>query len=275
MEYFQDLKISDSDFQQMVTFIQENYGIDLSKKRQLVVSRLSHSLKTRGYANFRQFLDQLLSKKDPDDLRLVLDKLTTNYTYFMRESEQFDFLQQTILPDLIARHQRDRVLSIWSAGCSSGEEPYTISMALKAFLGSQFSSWDTRILATDISNQAMAKAKAARYKKPSDVPSDWFRQFFRPIPGSNDEYTLVPEIRNNVIFRPFNLMSPIQFRLKFDIIFCRNVMIYFNQATRDALVRRFYNAMHPSSYLFISRSESLGQNPLFRMLSPAIYQRVP
>ncbi len=275
MEYFQDLKISDSDFQQMVSFIQENYGIDLSKKRQLVVSRLSHSLKTRGYANFRQFLDQLLTKKDPDDLRLVLDKLTTNYTYFMRESEQFDFLQKAILPDLVARHQRDRVLSIWSAGCSSGEEPYTISMALKAYLGAQFSNWDTRILATDISNQAMAKAKAARYKKPSDVPNDWFRQFFRAIPGSSDEYTLVPEIRNNVIFRPFNLMSPIQFRLKFDIIFCRNVMIYFNQPTRDALVRRFYNAMHPGSYLFISRSESLGQNPLFRMLSPAIYQRVP
>lgn len=275
MEYFQDLKISDSDFQQMVAFIQENYGIDLSKKRQLVVSRLSHSLKTRGYTSFRQFLDQLLSKKDPDDLHLVLDKLTTNYTYFMRESEQFDFLQRTVLPDLIARHQRDRVLSIWSAGCSSGEEPYTISMALKAYLGPQFSSWDTRILATDISNQAMAKAKAARYKKPSDVPHDWFRQFFRAIPGSDDEYTLVPEILNNVIFRPFNLMSPIQFRLKFDIIFCRNVMIYFNQATRDALVRRFYNAMLPSSYLFISRSESLGQNPLFRMLSPAIYQRVP
>ena len=274
MEYFQDLKISDSDFQQMVSFIQENYGIDLSKKRQLVISRLSHSLKSRGYTTFRQFLDRLLTKKDPEDLHLVLDKLTTNYTYFMREAEQFDFLQKTILPDLIARHQRDRVLSIWSAGCSSGEEPYTISMALKAFLGPQFANWDTRILATDISNQAMAKAKVARYKKPSDVPHDWFRQFFRAVPGT-DEYTLTPEILNNVIFRPFNLMSPIQFRLKFDIIFCRNVMIYFNQPTRDALVRRFYNAMHPNSYLFISRSESLGQNPLFRMLSPAIYQRVP
>ncbi|MDQ9825407.1 CheR family methyltransferase, partial [Acinetobacter sp. 163] len=88
----------------------------------------------------------------------------TNYTYFMREPEQFDFLQSTILPALSARHQRDKVLAIWSAGCSSGEEPYTLSMALKSYFGAQFSQWDTRILATDISEQAMSKAKAARYK---------------------------------------------------------------------------------------------------------------
>ncbi len=257
----------------MVTFLQQNYGIDLSKKRQLVVSRLSHSLKRQGYTSFRQFLEKLLSKQDPEDLRLVLDKLTTNYTYFMREPEQFAFLQSTILPALSARHQRDKVLAIWSAGCSSGEEPYTLSMALKSYFGAQFSQWDTRILATDISEQAMAKAKAARYKHPSDIPNDWLRQFFRPVGGGS--YTLTPEILNNVIFRPFNLMDPIQFRLKFDIIFCRNVMIYFNQATRDALVRRFYHAMQPGGYLFISQSESLGQTNLFRMLAPAIYQRIP
>ncbi len=275
MENFRDLKISDADFHKMVAFIQDNYGIDLSKKKQLVISRLSFSLKSRGFTDFRQFLDQLLSKRDPEDLRLVLDKLTTNYTYFMRESEQFTFLQNKILPELVARHQRDRSLAIWSAGCSSGEEPYTISMVLKDFLGTQFSNWDTLVLATDISNQAMAKAKAARYKKPSDVSEHWLRQFFRPIPGSQDEYTLTPEILRNVAFRPFNLMDPIQFRRKFDIIFCRNVMIYFNQNTRDALIRRFYNAMLPGSYLFISHSESLGQTSMFRMVAPAIYQRIP
>lgn len=273
MDYFRDLTISEEEFQQMVTFLQTHYGIDLSKKKQLVSSRLSHTLKRRGYTSFRQFLDQLLTKQDPEDLRLVLDKLTTNYTYFLREPEQFSFLANSVLPVLSARHQRDHVLSIWSAGCSSGEEPYTISMVLKSFFGAQFSAWDTRVLATDISTQVLDKAKAAIYEKPSDVPADWFHHFFRPT--GDEKYTLIPDVLHNVIFRPFNLMDPIQFRLKFDLIFCRNVMIYFNQSTREALVRRFYNAMLPGSYLFISRSESLGQTPLFRMVAPAVYQRIP
>ena len=270
---FHDLTITDADFQRLVRFIQENYGIDLSKKRQLITSRLSQSLKSRGYHDFKSFLEHLFTSRDPQDLELVLNKLTTNYTYFLREKDHFTFFQQTVLPELEKRHQRDKVLAIWSAGCSSGEEPYTLSMCLKDYFGPQAKQWDTRVLATDISQQAMSKAQAAVYQPPADMPADWLRRYFiQDAPGS--QYIVAPIIRSNVIFRTFNLMDPIRFRLKFDVIFCRNVMIYFDQKTRDGLIQRFYNAMAPNAYLFISHSESLGQTPLFRMVSPAVYRRV-
>ena len=270
---FHNLTITDADFQRLVQFMQKNYGIDLSKKKQLITSRLSQSLKTRGYRDFKSFLEHLFTTKDPQDLELVLNKLTTNYTYFLREKDHFTFFQNTVLPELAQRHQRDKVLAIWSAGCSSGEEPYTLSIYLKEFFGSQASQWDTRILATDISQQAMAKAKAGGYQPPADMPNEWLRRYFIHNPKGGTQYTVAPVIRNNVIFRTFNLMDPISFRLKFDVIFCRNVMIYFDQSTRDALVRRFYDAMTPNGYLFISHSESLGQTPLFRMVAPAVYRK--
>ena len=270
---FHDLVITDADFQRLVQFIHKNYGIDLSKKRQLITSRLSHSLKARGYPDFKSFLEHLFTSKDPQDLELVLNKLTTNYTYFLREKDHFTFFRNTILPELEQRHRRDKVLSIWSAGCSSGEEPYTLSIYLKEYFGPHAGEWDTRILATDISQQAMAKAKAGIYQPPADMPPEWLRRYFVPSKATPGEYAVAPDIRNNVIFRTFNLMDPIQFKLKFDVIFCRNVMIYFDQSTRDALVRRFYDAMTPNAYLFISHSESLGQTPLFRMVAPAVYRK--
>ncbi len=137
------------------------------------------------------------------------------------------------------------MLSIWSAGCSSGEEPYTLSIYLKEFFGTQASQWDTRVLATDISQQAMAKAKAGVYQPPADMPDAWLQALFCRKETSGTLHGGAP-IRDNVIFRTFNLMDPIRFRLKFDVIFCRNVMIYFDQPTRDALVRRFYDAMNPN-----------------------------
>ena len=270
---FHDLSISDADFQRLVQFIHKNYGIDLSKKRQLITSRLSHSLKAKGYQDFKSFLEHLFTTQNPDDLELVLNKLTTNYTYFLREKDHFTYFKNTILPELEQRHSRDKVLSIWSAGCSSGEEPYTLSMYLKEYFGAKADQWDTRILATDISQQAMAKAQAGVYQPPADMPPEWLKRYFTPSKTNPGDYTISPAIRNNVIFRTFNLMNPIQFRLKFDVIFCRNVMIYFDQSTRDALVRRFYDALAPHGYLFISHSESLGQTPLFRMVSPAVYRK--
>lgn len=148
--------ISNEDFNKLVKFIHTQYGIDLSQKRQLVTSRLSSLLSQKGYTDFGPFVSELLRKQDPADLELVLNRLTTNYTFFMREQEHFDFFQNVILPDLVKRHQKDKVLAIWSAGCSSGEEPYNISIYIKEFLGAQASQWDTRVLATDISQKALA-----------------------------------------------------------------------------------------------------------------------
>ena len=274
MDILHDISISDRDFHLLVDVIHKNFGIDLSKKKTLITSRLSHSLRQRGYTEMAPFLEHLFSTKDPDDLELILNKLTTNYTYFLRETDHFTYFQNKILPELAEKHKRDKVLSIWSAGCSSGEEPYTLSIYLKEFFGSQASQWDTRILATDISQQALAKAQKGLYQMPADMSDAWVRRYFTKDRASG-LYQVAPSIRNNVIFRPFNLMDPIHFRIQFDVIFCRNVMIYFDQPTRDALVRRFWEAMRPgpTAYFFISHSESLGQTPLVRLVAPSIYQK--
>ena len=244
--------ISDDDFSRLVKFIHGQYGIDLSQKRQLVTSRLSSLVTQQGFSSFTPFLDKLLKKQDQGDMELVLNRLTTNYTFFMREQEHFNFFTGTMLPELVRRHQRDKVLAIWSAGCSSGEEPYNISMCIKDFLGPQANQWDTRVLATDISQKALASAKRGIYELPDTIPPNWKKRYFVPAGKGASQYMVAPEIRNNVIFQTFNLMDPIKFRVKFDVIFCRNVMIYFDQPTKDALVRRFYDATVPGGYLLIS-----------------------
>ena len=264
--------ISDDDFRKLTQFVHQHYGINLAQKRQLVTSRLSSLVMQKGYNDFGPFVKALLTDKNPADMELVLNRLTTNYTFFMRETEHFDFFSRTILPELVRRHQRDRVMAIWSAGCSSGEEPYNISIYIKEFLGPQASQWDTRVLATDISQKALATAKKGVYELPDTIPQNWRKRYFVPIKGTS-QYTVAPEIKNNVIFQTFNLMDPIKFRLKFDVIFCRNVMIYFDQPTKDALVRRFYDATVPGGYLMISHSENLGKNNPYATVAPSTFQK--
>ncbi len=268
---FAPLSITDKDFQRLVHFIKSNYGIDLTQKRQLITGRLSPAIRKNGYTNFSSFVDHLLKEKDPDEITLVLNKLTTNYTFFMREQDHLDYFRQHIIPNLVARHQRDKTLAIWSAGCSSGEEPYNLSMLLFDYLGSRASEWDLRILATDISEQALTAAKKGTYELPDTVPTEWRRKYFTP--NANGSYTVSNAIRNNVIFQHFNLMDPIRFRRKFDVIFCRNVMIYFDQATKDALVRRFYDATVPGGYLLISYSENLSPRTPYHRVTTATFQK--
>lgn len=273
-ERLSPLTITDSDFNRLVSFMQTNYGIDLRQKRQLITGRLSAALKQRGYKSFSDFVNHLLQTKDDSEVTLLLDKLTTNYTFFMREEDHLNYFKNTIIPDIVQRHQKDRTLAIWSAGCSSGEEPYNITMYLFDFLGAQAQHWDTRILATDISNRAMTLARKGVYELPDTVPTEWKRRYFTKQPGGGpNDYAVTPAVKNNVIFQTFNLMDPIKFRRKFDVIFCRNVMIYFDQPTKDALVQRFYNATLPGGYLLISKSENLGNNCPYSRLIPSTFQK--
>ena len=160
------LTINDNDFQRLVKFVHENYGIDLTKKRQLITGRLSNTILSMGFSSFQEYVDHLIKNRKPEDLELMLNKLTTNYTFFMREGAHFELFTNTILPYL-EKTKKDRVLSIWSAGCSSGEEPYTISILLKEYFGAKASMWDTRVLATDISQNALHAAANAVYDEDS------------------------------------------------------------------------------------------------------------
>ena len=264
------LSLNENDFRKLITFIKGRYGIDLSQKRQLIIGRLSNTVVSMGYSTFTEYIDHILSQKNPQDIELMLNKLTTNYTFFLRESAHFDYFRDTVLPYL-ERTKRDHVLSIWSAGCSSGQEPYTLSMILKEYFGAKAGNWDTRILATDISQKALSAAKKGVYELPDTVPEVWRKKYFKKLEGS--QYAVSPEIRNNVIFQTFNLMDPIRFRTKFDVIFCRNVMIYFDQPTKDALLRRFYEATVPGGYLMISHSENLSKDAPYTTVAPSTFQK--
>lgn len=268
------LSLNENDFRKLITFIKGRYGIDLSQKRQLIVGRLSNTVVSMGYSTFSEYIDYILSQKNPQDIELMLNKLTTNYTFFLRESAHFDYFRDTVLPYL-ERTKRDHVLSIWSAGCSSGQEPYTLSMILKEYFGNKPGNWDTRVLATDISQNALKAATEGIYDEESlsALPPAWKQKYFKRTkePGV---YQVADILRNNVIFRTFNLMDPIRFRLKFDVIFCRNVMIYFDQQTKDALVQRFFNATNPGGYLFIGHSESLNKATTpYHYLMPSAYRK--
>ena len=268
------LPLTDEDFVRLYTYIHQNYGIDLHKKKMLIVSRLEHSLDEMGYRSFHSYVDDIVSGSRPDLVNPMLVKLTTNYTFFMREQQHFDFMMETVLPWMEQVHQRDKCLAIWSAGCSSGEEPYSISMCLEEYFGSRASVWDTRVLATDISQNVMAHAMKPSYIRDAleSLPEGWISKYF--VKKSDGEYTVSDAIRRNVIFQPFNLMHPIRWKKRMDLIFCRNVMIYFDQDTKNALVNRFYDATRPGGYLFIGHSEGLGAaNVPYDYIKPAIYRK--
>ena len=266
-----ELTISDADFNRMVKFVRSNYGIDLHQKRQLIQSRLGSVIKNRGYSDFKEYVDFLLTNGSGDDINELLSKLTTNYTYFQRETESFDFFTNHILPDLVKKHQRDKILSIWSAACSSGEEPYNVTMYMMDYFGSRWREWDARMLATDLSVDVLAKAKRGVYQLPENMPAHWKREYFKPAVGNRFEIS--QKVKGNVIFRQFNLMEPITFKRKFDVVFCRNVMIYFDMPTKTALLKRIYDATVPGGYLIISLSESLPPDTKWKRLTSAVFQK--
>lgn len=267
------LDLSTQDFTRLVTYIKSTYGIDLTQKKQLIVGRLTNSLTSMGYTSFKAYIDDVLRDKKPKDLELVLNKLTTNYTYFYREGAHFDYLRDKVLPEL-EKTKKNKVINIWSAGCSSGQEPYTLAMILKEHFGNK--GWDIKLLATDISQNALSTAIQGVYKEDSldPLPADWKQKYFKKTsePGF---YQVSDVLRNSVVFKTFNLMEPIRFNTKFDVIFCRNVMIYFDQPTKDALIQRFYDVTERDGYLFIGHSESFNRSVIpYKYIMPAAYRKV-
>ena len=191
----------------------------------------------------------------------------------MRESEHFDFLTKQVLPYLEA-NRPSKVLRIWSAGCSAGQEAYTVAMAIDEYFGTRKAGWDTSILATDISMNVLSRAKAAVYPAADikDISPQWRSKYF--VQKGADQFQVCDKIRKEVIFRPFNLMDPIPFKNPFDLILCRNVMIYFDMETKEKLVERFYNHTVSGGYLFIGHSEGINRSATrFQYIKPAIYRK--
>lgn len=268
----ENVKITDKEFERLVKFIHSKYGIDLSRKRVLIEGRLSKMITEKGFASYTEYLNKVLSDETGLETVTLVNKLTTNHTYFMREVQHFDFLKNVMLPQL-ERTVKDRDARIWCAASSSGEEPYTIAMIIDEYFGSRKKNWDLRILATDLSTDILKKAQRATYSAEAlkNVPTSWKTQYFTR--NADGTYTVVDRIKKEVIFKQFNLMDKIVYKKPYDIIFCRNVMIYFDTPTKNALVERFYDCMKPGGYLLIGHAESVSKSSRFKFVQPATYQK--
>jgi len=270
------MHIEDQDFIRLRDYIKSNYGVNLEKKKALIEGRLTNTITQQGFTNFHDYIDDVLSDRSGSKVNLLLTRLTTNYTYFMREETHYKFMEEVALPYWTSVI-RDRDLRIWSAGCASGEEAYTTAMVLSEWFGIKKAEWDTTILATDISVKVLDIAKRGVYPEEhfENLQEAWKKKYFTRMPEG--DYKVKDTLAKEVVFNQFNLMGEFsRFRKKFHIIFCRNVMIYFDTPTKAALTKRFYNALEPGGYLFIGLSETLsGIIGDFQQIAPSIYRRNP
>jgi chemotaxis protein methyltransferase CheR len=267
------LRINDNEFKELTTFIQNNYGVDLRKKRALIEGRLGNYIPSIGFGSFGEYFEFAKGDKSGEEMVSLLNRLTTNYTYFMREREHFDFYRNTILP-WIDKELGVKDLRVWCAGCSTGQEPYTLALLTLEYLGPNAAGWDHTILASDISDKALAAAKNGLYPKSdfSEMPSEWIRKYFTPY--DENQYAAGEKLKKSLAFRRFNLLDKFSFRKPFQTIFCRNVMIYFDVSTKNTLINKYYDALLPGGYLLIGHSESLsGCTHKFRYVMPSVYRK--
>lgn len=269
-----EMTLSTNEFQLFQTLVYQQVGISLSENKQsLIVSRLSKRVRDLELPSYQAYYDFVVGGTDPDELTKLLDMISTNKTDFFREPGHFDFLREKIIPTLA----NEQAIRIWCSASSTGEEPYTIAMTLWDAI-SQPAQWDCQILASDISTRVLEKAAKGIYEdeRVQSLPSDLVRRHFLRGKGEQQGFLKIKlPLLNMVSFRRINLMDEaFPIRNPLDVIFCRNVMIYFDRPTQAKLMTKFYRYLKPGGYLFIGHSESLQwiEHP-FAYVAPTIYQK--
>lgn len=275
----ENIKLQDDEFRLISQLLYQRCGIYLTdQKRALVVERLQKTLRAGLFPSFKAYYSHVISDPSGKALLQMVDKLTTNHTFFFRETEHFDFLRLRVFPELMRalKSSDSRKIRIWSAGCSSGEEAYTAAMVINDILGDDLAGWDVGILATDISVSALEKAQSGIYKNDqlAHIPPQYRLRYFKP--AGKGAWSVLPGIRDMILFRRLNLMNEsYPFKGLFNVIFCRNVMIYFDSATQQRLINRLHQYTEPSGYLFVGHSESLSQyRSLYKYIQPAVYRKI-
>ncbi len=269
------MKISEAEFKDIIHYVKSNYGINLKNKKTLIVGRLENYLIRNGYNSYAEYMDKIKSNPTGSDATALVNQLTTNHTYFLRENLHFNYMRDIILPQILVKERAKKSIYIWSAASSTGEEPYTIVMTLHDFFKRQSGNWDTRILATDISTEVLNYAKEGIYMKEQleVIPNLWKKLYFENY--SAEKMRLKKSVRDDVIFRVQNLMKPFSFKNKFHIVFLRNVMIYFDDETKFNLVNKICDCMQTGGYLFIGMTEVLDKrNTNFKYIQSSIYQKI-
>ena len=272
------MPITDDEFHLLRDLVSKNFGIQLDDtKRSLLVSRLNKLVQEGNFSSFQEYYEFILADHTGNALSVFANSVTTNHTYFNREPRHFEYLVSTVLPvitkQLIGRKNYD--LRIWCSACATGEEAYMLAILIQEFFGPEYSKWNAGLLATDISESALTRAKTGIYyeEQIKNLDTNLRNKYFNKI--DQNRYQVISNIRNEITFRRFNLMNEhFSFKKNFDIIFCRNVMIYFNGPIRNELSEKLYQWTNPGGYLFIGHSETLQrQRTSFQYVMPAVYTK--
>ncbi|NDV20083.1 chemotaxis protein CheR [Pseudodesulfovibrio sp. JC047] len=271
-------QMGDTEFRRFSELIHTEFGIKMPPtKRVLLQSRFQKRLRALGMASYKEYCEYVFSEKGREEERShLIDVVTTNTTHFFREPKHWDIMDSAVLPELWSRGiGRNRALRIWSAGCSSGEEPYTLAMVLHEWRATHH-GFDFSILATDISRQILTEASDAVYamEKVDDVPMQYKKKYM--LKSKSKKLVKMDAIlRDKVSFQRLNFMENFKLPHPQDIIFCRNVVIYFDRPTQATLFAKFCNNLKPGGYLFIGHSESLSGLTLpLKQVAPTVFQRV-
>ncbi len=273
------LSITDREFTLIAGLIYDKFGIHLTEqKKSLVVGRLGKILRRLGFSNFNEYYRYVCGDESGGSLSELVDRISTNHSYFFRETEHFSFMKSVVLPDIVnsQENRQDKSVRIWSAGSAAGEEVYSIAIVLDDFFGQDLKNYDIGLLATDISYSVLEQAKRGIYSvvKAKEIRPEYKIKYFDCPDKEN--VSIKPFIKSMVLFKRLNLMADkFPFKGKFDIIFCRNVMIYFDAAARENLVGKLYKYLKNGGYLFTGHSESIAResSPL-KYIKPAIYKKI-
>ena len=274
------ISISDHEFDLIAAMVYEKTGIRLGvQKKSLVETRLGKLIRQLGFTSFGEYHNYILNDKTGAALALLIEKISTNHSYFFRESDHFSYLRETALPEIMKQADAAgrRSLRIWCAGCAGGEESYTLAMILDDISGAAIERRDVGILATDISLGVLQKARTGIYprEKIQALPEAFREKYFTRY--DSESVMVCKKLRDMILHKQLNLAEyPYPFKGKFDIVFCRNVMIYFDAHSREKTISNIAASMHEGGYLFIGHSESLGrEHTTLRYIKPAVYRKVP
>lgn len=268
--------MSDREFRGFRDLVYRESGIHISEhKRELLTARLSRRIRTLGMLRFGEYL--AVVEREPQERVEMLDRIVTNETKFFREPKQFEFLETEVLPRWIAEAEtrsRARRVRVWSAGCSTGQEPYSIAMTLLA----QLEGWDIEVLATDISSRALRQAMAGVWPidKAGEIPEKYLKNYMlRGVRSEEGRMSASAQTRAVIRFQRLNLHDELPELGTFDLILCRNVLIYFDVASRTKAVTRILTRLAPAGFLFLGHSESLLSSGLrLRPVAPSVYTRM-
>ncbi len=261
--------LSAREFQELCSMVYEITGIVLKEsKREMVYRRLMRRIRELKISSFAEYF-QLLKLENSEELPNFINAITTNLTSFYREAHHFDYLLETFLPAHEKHVGANKKLRVWCSASSTGEEPYTLSITLNRYFGSQINQWDCKILATDLDTNVVDTAKQGIYRLdriegiPSKIKKDWFQSAGPEYPDSVEVNEMLKDI---LVFKPLNLLNPWPMKGPFDVIFCRNVLIYFDKPTQESILKNFLTLLRPGGALMLGHSESVAKE--FSQLEP-------